>query len=190
LESELTEDMMRLLCIIDEYTKGGEDENPIWVKDLPLMSLIYMGIIKGIFRNYDYAPWSVTMLDGTRQWLNISREGKDDLEDLLNIQMIAILRVSTAQYGYVTAYRLTDLGNKALQNIPEYIKKEVHSLTHGECDKPMSVLIRDRKFFFKCASTKTEIPIPIDEIEDVTYETKSFLPSFNYGWWGVKKGDE
>ena len=171
---------MRLLCIINEYTKDGEEKNPIWIKELPIMALIYLGTIKGVFSNYDNAPWSVKMLDGTRQWLNISREGLDDLEDLLNLQMIAILRVSTAQYGYVTAYRLTSIGYNVLSDIPTKIKDEVQTLISGDCDTPMNVVIRDRKFFLQCKSTELEIPIPIDEIEDVSYETRPYLPSLSY----------
>ena len=187
---ELTNDMMRLLCIINEYTKGAEEKNPIWIKELPMMALIYLGTIKGVFQNYDYAPWSVQMLDGTRQWLNISREGLDDLEDLLNLQMIAILRVSTAQYGYVTAYRLTSIGNDALSNIPTKIKDEVHALISGDCNTPMDVVIRERKFFLYCKSTESEIPIPIDEIEDVSYETKSYLPNLREKGDSTSKGVE
>jgi hypothetical protein len=37
LDLELTEDMIRLLCIINEYTKGGGENNPIWIKELPMM---------------------------------------------------------------------------------------------------------------------------------------------------------
>ncbi len=110
MDDEFTDDMMRLLLVIDAYTREGHEDNPIWVKELPLMAIIYQGIVKRIFRDYDYSPWSVPMLDGTREWLNISREGKDDLEDLLNLRMISILRVSTSQYGFVTAYRLTESG--------------------------------------------------------------------------------
>jgi hypothetical protein len=182
--------MMRLLCIIDEYTKEGQENNPIWIKELPLMAIIFRGIVKGVFKDYDYAPWSVSMLDGTRQWLNICREGQDDLEDLLNLQLIAILRLSTAQYGYVTAYRLTNTGNAMLSNIPERIRDEVHRLVCDECIEPMTVLIRGRKFFLECKTSELEIPIPIDEIEDVSYSTKPYLPSFNFGSWDSKKGDE
>jgi hypothetical protein len=59
--------MMRLLCVINEHTKSEKDANPIWLKELPLKAIIYMGIIKEVFKDYDYAPWSVPMLDGSRQ---------------------------------------------------------------------------------------------------------------------------
>jgi len=64
MDEEFTDDMMRLLLVIDAYTREGHEDNPIWVKELPLMAIIYQGIVKRLFRDYDYAPWSVPMLDG------------------------------------------------------------------------------------------------------------------------------
>lgn len=190
MESELTEDQMRLLYVIDQYTTPDTIGaiNPIWVKELPIMSIIYEGIIRGIFVDYDYAPWSVPMLDGTRHWLNVSREGKDDIEDLLNLRLISILRISTSQYGYVTAYRLTDIGEVEAEKVPQNLRAEINGLIRcKECNEIFAVAIRDREFFFKCEKCGFEHKIGLDEIEDVPYATKPYLPSFNYGWWGLKK---
>lgn len=187
MADEFTEDMMRLLAIIDAYTKNGDESSPTWVKELPLMAIIYQGIVEGIFRDYDYAPWSVPMLDGTREWLNVSREGKDDLEDLLNLRYISILRVSTSQYGFVTAYRLTDLGNEIVSGLPSHILEEVNGLIYHDCKKIMDVLVRGREIYFSCASCNYERPIPIGDIEDIPYATRPYLPTFNFGWFGADK---
>lgn len=188
MESELTKDQMKLLYVVDEYTREGEEDRPVWVKELPIMAIIYQGIITGVFVDYDYAPWSVPMLDGTRQWLNVSREGKDDIEDLLNLRMISILRVSTSQYGYITAYRLTELGEKAVKGIPQNLCDEVHELIYcKECDELVSVAIIDRQFYFQCEKCNETRLVGLDNIEDIPYATKPYLPSFNYGWWGTEK---
>ncbi len=192
MESELTEDQMRLLFVIDQYTKKGDEENPIWVKELPILAIIYDGIIKGIFKDYDYAPWSVPMLDGTRQWMNVSREGKDDVEDLLNLRLISILRISTSQYGYVTAYRPTELGKRAIKNIPQKIRDEVRSIILCKtCDTIFQVIIKNHKIFYHCESCGYEQKIGIDDIEDVPYATRPYLPSFDFKWFmSGKKGDD
>jgi hypothetical protein len=189
LAEEFTDDMMRLLLVIDAYTREGQEENPVWVKELPLMAIIYQGIVKQVFRDYDYAPWSVPMLDGTREWLNISREGKDDLEDLLNLRMISILRVSTSQYGFVTAYRLTELGHEKIQSATESIKQEVNALILHTCGELYSVIMSGSDISFRCDHCDFKEEIPIGDIEDIPYKTKSYLPSFNFGWFGNKKED-
>ena len=187
MEEEFTDDLMRLLLVIDAYTREGQEENPIWVKELPLMAIIYQGIVKGVFRDYDYAPWSVPMLDGTREWLNISREGKDDLEDLLNLRMISILRVSTSQYGFVTAYRLTELGQEKIGEAIDTIKQEVSELIQHNCGELYTVVLSGSDISFRCDDCDFEEPIPIGEIEDIPYTTKAYLPSFNFGWFGTDK---
>ena len=180
---------MKLLLVIDAYTKSNGDENPTWIKELPLMGIIYEGIIRGIFVDYDYAPWSVPMLDGTREWLNISREGKDDLEDLLNLRYISLLRVSTSQYGYVTAYRLTDLGVNKLQEIPDIIKDEIRSLIFHKCGNLLNVIVEGRQLVFTCETCSSKIEIPIGEIEDIPYITKAYLPSFDFGRFSNERRD-
>ncbi|MHA1908550.1 MAG: hypothetical protein ACW98Y_14710 [Candidatus Thorarchaeota archaeon] len=187
MDEEFTDDMMRLLLVIDSYTREGHEDNPIWVKELPLMAIIYQGIVKGIFRDYDYAPWSVPMLDGTREWLNISREGKDDLEDLLNLRMISILRVSTSQYGFVTAYRLTETGQEKIKSATEAIQQEVMLLIHHACGGLYLIATKGSDISFRCDPCNFNDPIPIGEIEDIPYTTKAYLPSFNFGWFGVEK---
>ena len=186
-EEEFTDDMMRLLLVIDAHTREGHEDNPIWVKELPLMAIIYQGIVKGVFRDYDYAPWSVPMLDGTREWLNVSREGKDDLEDLLNLRMISILRVSTSQYGFVTAYRLTALGQKQINDATETIRQEVNGLIQHTCGELYNVVMSGHDISFRCNQCDFNEVIPIGEIEDIPYSTKAYLPSFNFGWFGTDK---
>lgn len=192
MESELTEDQMRLLFVIDEYTKTGNEANPVWVKELPILAIIYEGIIRGVFKDYDYAPWSVHMLDGTRQWMNVSREGKDDVEDLLNLRLVSILRISTSQYGYVTAYRPTELGDKLIQDIPQKLRDDVHSLILcKKCGTLFQIITRGHEVFFHCKGCGHEQKIGIDDIEDVPYATRPYLPNFNFRWFmsGEKEDD-
>jgi len=187
MDDEFTDDMMRLLLVIDAYTREGHEDNPVWVKELPLMAIIYQGIVKRIFRDYDYSPWSVPMLDGTREWLNISREGKDDLEDLLNLRMLSILRVSTSQYGFVTAYRLTESGQEKINDATESIRQETMALIHHTCGDLYSIVMNGSEISFRCDPCNFDEEILIGEIEDIPYTTKAYLPSFNFGWFGNEK---
>jgi len=119
--------------------------------------------------------------------LNISREGKDDLEDLLNLRMISILRVSTSQYGFVTAYRLTESGQEKINGATESIRQETMALIHHTCGGLYNVAMNGSDISFRCDPCNFNEEILIGEIEDIPYTTKAYLPSFNFGWFGNKK---
>ena len=55
MSTEITDDMLRLLLVIKEYTNTDDDSSLDWVKELPLMAVIYQGIVDGLFQDYDYA---------------------------------------------------------------------------------------------------------------------------------------
>ncbi|MFW9847861.1 MAG: hypothetical protein ACFFF4_01910 [Candidatus Thorarchaeota archaeon] len=175
---EVTDDMLRLLLVIKEYTSSDHASTLDWVKELPLMAVIYQGIIDGIFQDYDYAPWSVSMLDGTRQWLNVSREGKDDLEDLLDLRNISMLRLSTSQYGFLTAYRLTKKGEKVARGVDPALQSDVQRLVRCECGGIKHIIIENRKFFFECTVCNKREQIHIDQIEDLAYTTRVYIPDY------------
>jgi hypothetical protein len=175
---EVTDDMLRLLLVIKEYTQSDKDSRLDWVKALPMMAVIYQGIIDGVFRDYDYAPWSVSMLDGTRQWLNVSREGKDDLEDLLDLRYISMLRLSTSQYGYLSAYRLTKLGEETAEEANPELLKDAQKIVRCECGGIKHIVLEDRKFYFECTKCQKRTIIQIDHIEDLAYSSRVYLPDY------------
>ncbi|TXT57504.1 MAG: hypothetical protein BAJATHORv1_10206 [Candidatus Thorarchaeota archaeon] len=179
MQDEITEDMIKLLHIIHKYTLQEEKEkDPKWIKELPLATLIYKGIITGLFETYDYAPWSVQMLDGTRQWLNVSREAKDDLEDLLRLGLISILRLSTGNYGYITAYRVTPRGASFLSSASEEIKKTVNQLLYCNSEHLRFVEIQNRQFYLFCTACGIRERVSIDDLEDIPYKSRSYLPKY------------
>ncbi|MBD3405124.1 MAG: hypothetical protein GF411_03190 [Candidatus Lokiarchaeota archaeon] len=179
MESEITDDMLKLLYIIHEYTKQkNEKTDPIWIKELPLATLIYKGTVSGLFETYDYAPWSVQMLDGTRQWLNISREAKDDLQDLLRLGLLFILRLSTGSYGYITAYRVTSAGNNRLSYMMPEMKESVRKLLYCDSKHLKLVEIKNRQFYLFCPECDWREKVAIDELEDIPYKSKAYLPRY------------
>ena len=118
------------------------------------------------------------MLDGTRQWLNVSREGKDDLEDLLDLRNISMLRLSTSQYGYLTAYRLTKKGEKVASGVNPDLLSDVQRLIRCECDGIKHVVMENRKFYFECIECYKRERILIDQIEDVAYTSRVYTPDY------------
>eukprot|EP01047_Picozoa_sp_COSAG01_P015358 COSAG01_NODE_768_length_13739_cov_6.271334_18_plen_267_part_00 len=88
---ELQDEHLRLLYLISKYTTQTR-----WVRELPLLVLIFEGIRAGIF-TYDYAPAAVTVC-GRIVFMNISQEGRDDVDDLREAGLLASLKL-TAHNG-------------------------------------------------------------------------------------------
>jgi hypothetical protein len=84
---ELQDEHLRLLYLISKYTTQTR-----WVREFPLLVLIFEGIRAGIF-TYDYAPAAVTVC-GRIVFMNISQEGRDDVDDLREAGLLASLKLS------------------------------------------------------------------------------------------------
>lgn len=73
-----------------------------------LIVLIYEGIVANVF-DFDYAPQS-DLIENRRVWLNISQEGKSDIEFLREEELLAGLQKPTRSYKPVTCYQITKKG--------------------------------------------------------------------------------
>jgi hypothetical protein len=177
-EEELTDDQRKLIYLIGVYTHitNQEIEHELWFKDGPLVAAIYDLTIEGIFETYDYAAMSVLCLDGYRRFMNISREGIDDLNDLRELGLLLHLKISTTQYGNVTGYRLSEKGVQIFNKLPTKVQTEVEKRVRCPKCNDQILLIECEEFeeyWFRCASCKYERKIGIFDIEDVNYISKA-----------------
>ncbi|MFX1564244.1 MAG: hypothetical protein ACFFDP_13155 [Promethearchaeota archaeon] len=177
-EIELTDDQRKLMYLIGTYThidnQDGKREH--WFKDGPLAAAVYDLTVEGVFETYDYAAMSVLCLDGYRRFMNISREGVDDLNDLRELGLLLHLKISTTQYGNVTGYRLSDEGVQMFNKLPKKMQAEVEKrIRCPKCsDQILSIeCIRFEEYWFKCPSCDYERKISIFDIEDVNYISKA-----------------
>ena len=83
----MTENQNRLLYVCDLYSKKAEsaEDSDQWVRKPALVVLIYEGIVANVL-DFDYAPQS-DLIENRRVWLNISQEGKSDIEFLREVRM-------------------------------------------------------------------------------------------------------
>ncbi len=144
----------------------------MWFKDGPLFAAIYELTAEGVFETYDYAPVSILGLDGFHRFMNISIEGKDDLDDLRELGLLNHMKISTTTYGTVTAYRLSEKGMNIYAELPRKLTEPISKLVH--CPKHKNklmeiVCVNFEKYFLRCPSCSNEREIPIFEIEDVSY---------------------
>ena len=79
----LTLEHFKILYLVSKYSQFAErvTDNERWVRFQPLLVLMYECIVAGVF-DYDYAPASA-MVSGKRIYLNVTQEGRDHLDDLV-----------------------------------------------------------------------------------------------------------
>ena len=109
-EEEWSFDHARLIYLVSLYASYAKNihENETWIRHLPLLVLIYEGIVNGNL-DYDYAPFNTLIsCNGTsiRRWINISQEGKGAIEDMREKKLLNGLKLSTDDFQPSTAYQV------------------------------------------------------------------------------------
>ncbi len=174
--TEKEEDIQRLVYLIYLYTKKSNFRKGEWLKDQALKALIYFGIVKGLFRTFDYAPLFVTWSDQTR-FVNVSMEAEAILEKLVKDEILDRLRLSTEHYRYIFAYRVRDLSY--IEKIPESIKEEVKRVY--QCSKDL--VLYEVKFnryiepILVCPRCDTKIELRVLKTEKMKFMSKIILLS-------------
>jgi len=180
----------RLLYMISKYAvpaKSIEDDES-WIRQVPLLVMIYEGIVMGIL-DLDYAPQSVLVSQqGTskRCFMNVSQEGKSAIDDLREKELLQGLKLSSEDFQPVTCYQITAQGLEFLEAVPLKLKDDVDSVLHGPKpfqDKLLNVTMRremeedsEAQHFFLTAEGGYERMSTITEIEDVSYVSSPYLP--------------
>lgn len=158
------------------HTDNLNDDREHWFKDGPLVAAIYDLTVEGVFETYDYAAMSVLCLDGYRRFMNISREGVDDLNDLRELGLLLHLKISTTHYGNVTGYRLSEEGVQTFNKLPKKMQTALDKrIRCPKChDQLLSIeCLRFEEYWFRCPSCDYERKIAIFDIEDVNYVSKA-----------------
>ena len=67
-----------------------------------------------------------------RVWLNISQEGKDDIDDIREGNLINGLKLSSEDLQPITAFQVSTKGLDILDLVPEELKEQVDSYVYGK----------------------------------------------------------
>jgi hypothetical protein len=80
---QLTLEHFKLLYLVSRYSMYALNvtDNETWVRYQPMLVLMYELIVAGVI-DYDYAPASA-MVAGRRIYMNVTQEGRDNLDDLV-----------------------------------------------------------------------------------------------------------
>ena len=107
-------------------------------------------------------------------YLNVTQEGKDDLDDLVEGKLVKGLRLSTKEHQSVTACQISPSG---LQLIGKRLPDEERQLVDDLClidGKLLQVVWEDSKFLLRTTTFTRESTIT--DAEDVSYVVSPYLP--------------
>ena len=139
---ELEADHAKVLYLVSKYARCAvsADQSESWIRQIPLMVLIYEGIVAGVL-DFDYAPGSRLISAAgrsLRMWINISQEGKACVDDLREWKLINGLKLSTEDFQPVTAFQVSATGLKLLKKLPREWKDDVNGFLYPDhADTPV-----------------------------------------------------
>jgi len=173
----LDDGQLKLLYMMARYShkarSAGEKEK--WIRKVPLLVLIYEGIKHGCF-DYDYAPQSE--LVGTRRvFMNISQEGKDDIDDLRENGLLNAIKLNSKEFQAVTAFQLSNAGYDVLDKVPEEICEDVDDFIMDRGSGDVVEAVWDGNQFVMCTPSDPDGRVSsVTDAEDVSYVSSPYLP--------------
>ncbi|GMH61500.1 hypothetical protein TrVE_jg7076 [Triparma verrucosa] len=175
-DTGLTENQNRLLYLCDLHSDGGKK----WMRKPALIVLIYEGIVANVF-DFDYAPQS-DLIENRRVWLNISQEGKSDIEFLREEELLAGLQKPTRSYKPVTCYQITKKGMGVVKKISRKDKEIVHEVTYMRGSRELLEAEWDGNDYWLQSKSGYRRKSTITDTEDVSYVSSAYVPQcLRYG---------
>ncbi|RLN48413.1 hypothetical protein BBJ29_009715 [Phytophthora kernoviae] len=122
-------DHIMLLYMLSRYAVCArtKDEKESWIRQIPLLVLMYEGIAAGAL-NFDYAPAAMVIAQEGRPkriWMNTTQDGKSAIDDLREANLINGLKLSTKDYHSVTAFQVSFRGLQLLTQVSKELKVNV-----------------------------------------------------------------
>ena len=193
-EMEDSPEALKLLYMLSLYTSQKKkskspvsnktsDKRSPWIRELPLLVLVYEGIVRNAVFDYDYAPKSEKIFGACPRYLNVSEEGRDDLDDLRELGFITALKVTSETYDHSTLLKISKKGSEFLQRMTasgqfaSAMRQSVDSLVY-EAGHLLEVRY-DREssdFFLTVPSIGIRIRSTVTDVEDVPYVSSPYIP--------------
>ena len=182
-DTGLTENQNRLLYMISLYTKKAThntDEKDEWVRKQALVVLLYEGIVAGVL-DFDYAPASVSV-ESRRIWMNVSQEGKSDIEFLREEELINGLQMSSKSFQPITCYQISDKGKELVKRVSRKEKEAVHEFVYARGTRELLSALWDGRDYYLISQSGYKRRSTITDCEDVSYVSSAYIPQcLRYG---------
>jgi len=183
-DTGLTDNQNRLLYMLDLYTHkvSGAEEKSEWIRKPSLIVMIYEGIVAGGgILDYDYAP-SSECIENRRIYLNVSQEGKSDVEFLREEELLNGLQVSSKSFRPITCYQISDKGKELVKRIPRKEKEAVHEFVYAKGTRELLNVRWDGIDYYLESSSGYSRKSTITDCEDVSYVSSAYIPQcLRYG---------
>jgi hypothetical protein len=180
---------IKIIALISLYGRSAlkSIDNETWVLQVPLMVLIYEGIVRQVLDG-DYAPASTLVsIQGhptRRIWMNISQEGKGAVDDLREAKLLNGLKLNSQDSHIVTAYQVSKRGLKLLARAPTALRLQVELFCTEPATTKRGILLdpvynlKEACFQLISRSGMYVRNSKITDCEDVSYVSSPFIPSF------------
>lgn len=176
-DTGLTENQNRLLYLISLYSKPALRvlDKEEWIRKPALMVLLYEAVTTQAL-DYDYAP-SSELVEGTRNYFNISQEGKSDIDFLREEALLNGLKLSSATYQPVTCYQISEKGLELLGKIGKSDKTPIHETVYAPGSRNLlSVKWTGSEYWLGDELSGYRRQSSVTVTEDVSYVSSAYVP--------------
>jgi WD repeat-containing protein 35 len=163
--------------MISLYTRRathGTDEKDEWVRKAALIVLLYEGIVAGVL-DFDYAPASAC-IENRRIWMNVSQEGKSDIEFLREEELVNGLQMSSKSFQPITCYQISEKGVELVKRISRKEKEAVHEFVYARGTRDLLSVHWDGHHYSLTSPSGYSRRSTITETEDVSYVSSAYIP--------------
>lgn len=169
-----------MISLYSRRATPGTDEKDQWVRKPALIVLIYEGIVAGVL-DFDYAPASV-LVQNRRIWMNVSQEGKSDIEFLREEELVNGLQMSSKSFQPITCYQISDKGKELVKRISRKEKEAVHEFVYARGTRELLTVSWDGRSYYLVSLSGFKRKSTITECEDVSYVSSAYIPQcLRYG---------
>ena len=168
--------------MISLYTRkaNSHEDSDEWIRKPGLLVLIYEGIVANVL-DYDYAPQS-ELIENRRVYLNISQEGKSDVELLREEELLNGLQIATRSYKPVTCYQISKKGSDLVKRISQKEKEATHEFVYAKGTRELLSAFWDGSAYYLTSPSGYKRRSTITETEDVSYVSSAYVPQcLRYG---------
>ena len=196
-DGENSREALKLLYMVSLYTghgggRGGGDARgegrTVWMRTLPILVFTYEGVVSSGERRcfeYDYAPVFERVYGTTPRYMNITEDGRNDLDNLLERGFLTALKVTSETYDHSTLLKISEQGADFLQRCVAS-----GALSPGDrrgiellCGYPNLLDVRfdqeTKSFYLHDPSPHSKTPAlrsTITDVEDVPYVSSPYIP--------------
>jgi hypothetical protein len=169
-----------MISLYSHKAAPGTDEKERWVRKPALIVLIYEGILKGVL-DFDYAPASAC-IENRRIWMNVSQEGKSDVEFLREEELVNGLQMSSKSFQPITCYQISEKGKELVKRISRKEKEAVHEFVYARGTRELLHVKWDGINYYLVSASGYKRKSTITEVENVSYVSSAYIPQcLRYG---------